>query len=292
MGQRGTIHGRRKNGEEFPAEASISKLQIDGRWTYSVVLRDVTDQARREETMARQTVELERSNRELEAFASVASHDLQEPLRKIRAFGDRLRAGIAEDLDDENRTHLDRMLSAAARMSELIGDLLSFARVTTRGHPFELVNLNEVIREVVGDLEVALNESGGSIEVGALPAIEADPTQMRLLMQNLIGNALKYRRENVPPMVKVTGTFHPGPRPALVIEVQDNGIGFDEKYRERIFEVFQRLHGRGQYDGTGMGLAICKRIVERHGGAISARATPGIGATFLVNLPATARSGA
>lgn len=290
MGERGKIHGQRQDGEEFPAEASISKLEVNGERIYSVVLRDVSAQADYEDTLEREALELGRSNRELEAFASVASHDLQEPLRKIRAFGDRLRVEAGDRLEDQNRVYLERMLGAAERMSDLIGDLLAYARVTSRGSPFERVDLTALVREVTADLEIPLNESGGRIDVATLPAVEADPLQMRLLFQNLLGNALKYRREGVPPVVDVSGTIQQDPRPGVEIQVRDNGIGFDEKYRDRIFEVFQRLHGRGQYDGTGIGLAICRKIVEHHGGVISASAEPGLGATFLVTIPMPAQS--
>lgn len=190
-------------------------------------------------------------------------------------------------MNDTGRDYLDRMLASAGRMSRLIDDLLTFSRVATHARPPEVVDLAAVARDAVSDLEVQAERTGGRIEVGPLPAVEADPTQVRQLIQNLVGNALKFHKSGEAPVVRVSGRLTAGgPRPACEIEVSDNGIGFDEKYLDRIFAVFQRLHGRDEYDGTGVGLAICKKIVERHGGTITARSKPGQGATFVVTLPA------
>jgi len=235
---------------------------------------------------------LEWSNRELQEFASVASHDLQEPLRKIQAFGDRLEAKCGAALGDEGRDYLGRMRNAAGRMRTLIDDLLAFSRVTTKAQPFAPLDLGKVAREVACDLDARVAQTGGRIEIGDLPTIHADPTQMRQLLQNLIGNGLKFHRDGVPPVIRVRGhrsapAEADAPARPLPFEilVEDNGIGFDEKYLDRIFNVFQRLHGRSEYEGTGMGLAICRKIIERHGGAITARSAPGRGATFVVTLP-------
>jgi PAS domain S-box-containing protein len=276
---------------------------------------DVTDLREAQERLRRANEELElrvqertgelsaanealwRSNRELEQFASVASHDLQEPLRKIQAFGDRLQSRCGAGLGQQGREYLERMLSAAARMRRLIDDLLTYARVTTRAQPFVPVDLAVVAREVVGDLEGRLQQTGGRVEVGELPVVSADPLQMRQLLQNLIGNGLKFHRPGAPPLVRLyqepgggeqegNGESAGLPASCVTVAVQDNGIGFEEVYLDRIFEVFQRLHGRGEYEGTGMGLAICRKIVERHAGRIWARTAPGAGATFLVTLPA------
>ena len=227
---------------------------------------------------------LEQSNRELESFASVASHDLQEPLRKIQTFSERLRTTYAEALGAEGRDYLERMNNAATRMRRLIDDLLSFSRVSSRAQPFARVDLAEIAREVLGDLEETIAQAGATVTLGELPRLEADPTQMRQLLQNLLSNALKFHRDDVAPSVNVRATVDPETLRCELL-VEDNGIGFDEKYHDRIFNVFQRLHGRGKYDGTGIGLAICRRIVERHGGSIRARSTPGQGATFIATLP-------
>ena len=227
---------------------------------------------------------LRQSNRELEQFASVASHDLQEPLRKIEAFGDRLKLN-RETLNDQSRDYLDRILSSASRMRTLINDLLSFSRIATRAQPFKPVDLGVVAREVVGDLEGRIQQVEGRVELGRLPAIEADPMQMRQLLQNLIANALKFRQKDVPPVVRVEAETDGDDQNRIRLTVADNGIGFEEQYLDRIFEVFQRLHGRNEFEGTGIGLAICRKIVERHGGTITARSRPGEGATFVVTLP-------
>ena len=224
------------------------------------------------------------SNRELQEFASVASHDLQEPLRKIQAFGEQLRSGHNRELSEEGRDYLQRLLSAADRMRALINDLLTLSQVTTKARPMVPINLTQVAHEVVTDLEVRVAHSGGRVEVGELPTIDADPLQMRQMFQNLIGNALKFRRKEMLPIVKVTGNLETGAR-ACEIRVEDNGIGFETKYLDRIFAPFQRLHTRQQYEGSGMGLAICRKIVERHKGKITASSVPGQGATFVITLP-------
>jgi signal transduction histidine kinase len=209
-----------------------------------------------------------------------------------------LRSKFAEPLGADGRDYVDRMHAAAARMQTLINDLLSFSRVTTKAQPFAAVDLGGVVRDVVGDLEARIESSGGTVEVGELPTIEADAVQMRQLFQNLIANALKFRRPEVAPVVRVSATVltamptevgtpadGDGVPGNVEIRVADNGIGFDEKYLDRIFNVFQRLHGREQYEGTGIGLAVCRKIAERHGGSITATSRPGEGTTFVVTLP-------
>jgi PAS domain S-box-containing protein len=257
----------------------------------TIALRQEVDERGKAEELARATAaELARSNAELEQFAYVASHDLQEPLRKIQAFGGRLKLRHRDRLDDQGRDYLDRVLAAAGRMRRLIEDLLALSRVTTKGQPFARVDLNVIAEGVVSDLESRAQEVDATIDVGPLPAIDADPTQIRQLLQNLIGNALKFHRPGVPPVVTVRAEVIPaadGPEDRTVcrVTVSDNGIGFEEKYLDRIFQVFQRLHGRQEYEGTGVGLAICRKIVERHGGAVTAQSTPGAGTTFVVTLP-------
>jgi signal transduction histidine kinase len=236
-----------------------------------------------ERRVAERTAQLERSNRELQDFAYVASHDLQEPLRKVQAFGDRLKEKFAPELGEEGQDFIARMQNAANRMQTLINDLLSFSRVTTKANPFQKVDLAQIAREVVSDLEVRIQQSNAQVEVGPLPHIDADPLQMRQLLQNLVGNALKFHNNDAPPIVKIAAQTKP--HDTLELSVTDNGIGFEEKYLDRIFSVFQRLHARGTFEGTGIGLAICRKIVERHGGKITARSKPNEGATFIVTLP-------
>jgi signal transduction histidine kinase/HAMP domain-containing protein len=235
------------------------------------------------------------SNREFQEFSYVASHDLQEPLRKVSVFGDRLKTSCGGSLDEKGKDYLERMLSATKRMQNLINGLLAFCHVTTKAQPFVHVELSEIIKDVLSDLEVRVEQTGGRVEVEDLPALDADPLQMRQLFQNLIGNSLKFHKKDEPPVVKITGNFIDidENNPIVVLEdgkpyqitVTDNGIGFDEQYAERIFGVFQRLHGRQEYEGTGIGLSVCKKIVERHGGTIIARSIPGEGTTFIIILP-------
>jgi PAS domain S-box-containing protein len=258
--------------------------------------RDITERRQAEEALRRSeeklrqfTVRLEHSNRELQDFAYVASHDLQEPLRKIVVFGDRLKEKCGETLDAEPRDYLERMQKAAARMQTLINDLLTFSRVATKAHPMAPVDLAQVTREVVGDLEARIEQVQGRVEVGELPVIDAEALQMHQLLQNLIGNALKFHRPEAPPVVKVAARkfSDASGRELCELTVSDNGIGFDEKYLDRIFNVFQRLHSRGEFEGNGMGLAIVKKIALYHGGDITAKSTPGVGTTFILTLLAT-----
>lgn len=226
---------------------------------------------------------LERSNRELEEFAFVASHDLQEPLRKIQAFCGRLVSRCGDTLDSTAREYLDRVLAAAERMRRMIGDVLMFSRISSSPRPLERVDLARVVAEVIPEVEQQAQQ-GASIDVDAasLPTIDGDLTQMRQLFQNLIGNALKFRRPHMPVRVQVSAVQRDG---EVHVSISDDGIGFDEKHAERIFQIFQRLHGRAAYEGNGIGLAVCRKIVDRHGGQIMARSTPGVGSTFTVILP-------
>ena len=256
---------------------------------------EVAERERAQVALEHKAQELVRSNAELEQFAYAAGHDLQEPLRKIQAFGDLVVSKFGDALNDQGRDYLDRMKGAASRMQILITGLLTFSRITTQAQPYAPVDLQDLTQGVLSDLEVRIEESGGRVDVGDLPVIEADELQMRQLMQNLISNALKFQEPSEPPVVRVASRFinsnngASDQRPAVgrlcELTVQDSGIGFDEKYTDRIFGIFQRLHARGAYEGTGIGLATCRKIVERHGGSIQAKSTPGEGATFVVTLP-------
>jgi PAS domain S-box-containing protein len=229
--------------------------------------------------------ELARSNQELQDFAYVASHDLQEPLRKIQAFGDLLDTELGPSIGSTTKEYLDRMRNAAARMSTLIQDLLSFSRVSMRVQPIEKVNLNSIAKEVLDDVETRIADTNGKVEIGQLPTVWADTTHMRQLFQNLIGNALKFHKPGVAPIVKVELTPVKPKDTMYTITFKDNGIGFDEKYVDRIFSVFQRLHGKDEYDGTGIGLAVCRKIAERYGGTITAASKKGSGSTFSFSIP-------
>ena len=226
---------------------------------------------------------LELSNQALQDFASIASHDMQEPLRKVQSFGRMLRQQCGESLGQTGDDYLDRMLNATDRLQSLLTGLLEYSRVATTTESFREIHLSDLVSEVVSDLEARIVQTHGEVDVGDLPVISAVPTQMRQLFQNLIGNALKFHNPDRKPVVRVRSVAGTGTE--CRISVEDNGIGFDERYLDRIFSPFQRLHGRSEYEGTGMGLTICKKIVERHGGSITARSTPGAGTTFTVTLP-------
>lgn len=239
-----------------------------------------------EQMVEDRTVELTRSNQELQQFAYVASHDLQEPLRKVQAFGGRFAALYEDQVDEKGRDYLARMQGAGRRMGTMIQDLLSLSRVTTQGKNFVPVDLKIEAQKVLSDLEVAIDECGGLFEIGDLPTIEGDPSQIHQLLLNLFSNAVKYRKPGKSPLLRIYPIMGESLKgPLCHIHVEDDGIGFEEKYTDRIFEPFQRLHGRSKYEGTGMGLAICRKIAERHGGSITARSAPGQGATFIVTLP-------
>jgi len=265
----------------------------------AVLLTDISERKRAEEELRdardelemrvqRRTAELELKNRELQDFAFIASHDLKEPLRKIQAFGDLVIMKSRDSLAQESIDYLVRMQDAAARMGDLLESLLAYSRVTTKGGSFSQVDVAEAARIAVSNLEIRLRETGGHVELDVLPTLEGDLTQLVQLFQNLFSNSLKFRREAEVPLVRVHSRLFEGRwhgAGAVEIYVEDNGIGFDEKYLDKVFIPFQRLHGRNEYDGVGMGLAICKKIVERHGGMIDAKSTPGKGSIFVVRLP-------
>jgi PAS domain S-box-containing protein len=252
---------------------------------------DITARKHAESELQEFADRLERSNRDLEHFAYVAAHDLQEPLRKIQTFADRLVFKGREPLSTEGRGYLDSIQGATERMRGLIDGLLAYSRVTTSNHPFAIVDLGQVAREVLSDLDAYIERVGGRVELSELPILGADPVQMRQLLQNLIHNGLKFHKPDRSPTVRVDAKCVPGTgggdsaKDAWRLIVSDDGIGFDERHRDRMFAIFQRLNGRGQYDGNGIGLALCARIVERHEGRIEAESTEGEGATFTVTLP-------
>ncbi len=292
-----------RDGRTVPVEDSAAPiLDAAGQVIGAVlVFHDVTEKRRAEEALRKahddsevrvreRTAELEtymrklqESNQALQDFASVASHDLQEPLRKVTSFGNMLKQTYGDSLGNEGKDFLDRMLNATERMQSLLKSLLDYSRVSTKAEPFRQVDLTSIVREVLSDLEVRIEKTGGEVHVSELPTVEADPTQMRQLFQNLVGNALKFHKEGEKPFIEIRSTSPDNGITEIV--VADNGIGFDENYLDRIFVPFQRLHGRGQYEGSGMGLAICKKIVERHGGSIMAKSEPGVGSVFMVELP-------
>jgi signal transduction histidine kinase/ABC-type amino acid transport substrate-binding protein len=248
--------------------AHIAGLAIERKWI--------------ESKMQKYSHDLEGSNQELHSFASIASHDLQEPLRKIITFGDRLKSRISAT-DERAHNYLERMQNSSARMKLLIEDLLQFSRVETKTKPFESIHLDKVIKIVLDDLETRLKDSCGVVNFRNLPVIEADPVQMHQLFLNLVGNALKFHRKGIPPVINLNS--RKTKNGFVEITVEDNGIGIDENYVDRIFKPFERLHGRSDYEGTGIGLTICQKIVSRHSGKISVQKNSTYGVTFHITLP-------
>jgi signal transduction histidine kinase/DNA-binding LacI/PurR family transcriptional regulator len=238
-------------------------------------------QKQTELALLEQARNLARSNADLQQFAYIASHDLQEPLRKITVFCGRLMSR-ADRYSESDRDYLERMHSAATRMQTLINDLLAYSRLTSKMQPFTPVDLTQIAEEVLSDLEIKISQTQARIEVEKLPVIYADPLQMRQLFQNLISNGLKFNREGIPPVLKISSAIQ-GANYAITFE--DNGIGIEKSYFDRIFVLFERLHGRSAYEGSGIGLAVCKKIVERHGGTITIESNPGEGSRFIVILP-------
>jgi PAS domain S-box-containing protein len=245
---------------------------------------DISERKVAEEALQRRTQELARSNADLEQFAYVASHDLQEPLRVVASYTQLLARRYHQRLDGDAQRFIERTTAAVARMQALIRDLLAYSRVGTRGDQFEPTDCESVLRDVLDDLHAAVVETGAVVTHDPLPVVPADASQVRQLLQNLIGNAIKFRRDE-PPCVHVGAELLDG---RWVMSVRDNGIGFEPEYAERIFVIFQRLHSRRMYPGTGVGLAICKKIVERHGGRIWVSSEVGKGSTFFFELPADA----
>jgi signal transduction histidine kinase len=255
----------------------------DGSPLILVLQTDIAERRQAEEKIKEYTARLELMDKELADFAFIVSHDLQEPLRKIQTFGRMLNKRYGGALGTVGRDFMDRMIKAAGRMSDLIRALLNYSRTGTSSLNYMPVSLGEVAGQAVSDLEVLIHEVKGRVEIGAMPTVEADAALLRRLFQNMIENAMKYRKESERPVVKIYGEQA---GPVCHIFVEDNGVGFDERYRQEIFKPFERLHGRSsQHGGTGMGLAICMKIATRHGGAITVTSAPGQGAVFIVTLP-------
>lgn len=278
-----TVH-LRKDGVQIPVSLTISCMrdEKDELVEISIISRDITEKKNSEEALKKFSRELERSNSELRQFAFAAAHDLQEPLRAMSNYSDLLTGRYSASLDERAVKYINRIAESSERMQSLIQDLLHYSRVDTHGKPFTVVNLEEVFLSATRNLRIAIEESSAIIIAGKLPRIQADRSQMLLLFQNLISNAIKYRGKEVPK-IAIEAKLENG---LLTLQFKDNGIGIEEEHFQRIFVIFQRLHTRDEYPGTGMGLAICKRIVERHGGSIWVESALNKGSKFCVQLPA------
>jgi len=281
LNKRIEIAALHRDGTEFPIELAIAAIRWGERRLFSAFVRDVTEQKRAQQELARKVEELARSNAELEQFAYVASHDLQEPLRMVASFTQLLAQRYKGKLDADADEFIGFAVDGATRMQQLIQDLLSYSRVTTKGQSFRLIDAKAPCDNALENLQTSIKDSNAVVNVGPLPAVLADPRQLMQLFQNLIGNAVKYRNDRTPEI-------HVAAKPngdQWVFSVQDNGIGIAPQHSERIFQMFQRLHTTNEYQGTGIGLAICRKIVERHGGKIWVEAQPGKGSTFVFTIP-------
>ncbi len=284
-----------------PVQLSLTALQMETGLALSVIITDLSVQKKTqqqlEETnhrLAETNAALSLSNHDLQQFASVASHDLQEPLRKIQMFSNLLLTNNDKEFSTGSKKYLDKISESARRMKALIIDVLNYSKLSAHDNEFVTVNLNEIVAELLEDFELLVQESGAVVNAGEMPCIEANRGQMRQVFQNLLSNALKFTKKGQAPLIAIQShrlrqkSFSSAADesgPFVLISIKDNGIGFDEKYGGQIFALFERLHSKDIYEGTGIGLAITKKIIEKHNGLVSVKSRPGDGAEFLLLLP-------
>lgn len=295
------LYLKHNGGEKVPALLSFTPLELAEGVALSVIITDLTaikkTQHQLEENnrqLAAMNAALEISNYDLMQFASVASHDLQEPLRKVDIFSNLLLSKSAGQLPDESKRYLDKITDSVKRMKVLIADVLNYSKLSATTHAFAPVDLNEIVSELKSDFELTMKEKGANLISEQLPVIQGIKGQMRQVLQNILSNALKFTRVGLQPEIVITVSFVHSKSftaatdkdgPYCIISIKDNGIGFDEKYLTNIFALFERLHGKDKFEGTGIGLAIAKKIIEKHKGLITARSSSGDGAEFLLLLP-------
>ncbi|WP_422359723.1 sensor histidine kinase [Reichenbachiella sp.] len=273
--------GRKKSGEEFPIEVSLSPLETDDGALVSAAIRDITFRKDAEDSMELFSQQLQNKNKELEQFTYVASHDLQEPLRTITSFSEMLVEKYKNQFDETGKKSLQFILDATGRMSQLIKGLLDYGRLG-KSEAKENINCNDLMADLKKDLTTGLEESKTKLDVSDLPSVNGYPVELRLLLQNLISNAMKFRKPEETPVIQIKAKKKRG---EVVFSVKDNGIGIADEHRERIFEIFQRLHNKNKYEGTGIGLAHCRKIVELHGGQIWVESEPDMGSSFYFSIP-------
>jgi PAS domain S-box-containing protein len=273
------LRGLAGSGGELPVEGRLARVPELG---FVLLAVDITHRKHEDRAMKQRMRELEQSNSDLEQFASIASHDLREPLRMVVSYTQLLAERYRGQLDEKADKFINYAVQGATRMQRLIDDLLAYARLENPGRPSLPIAVQDALRDTLSDMRVLIQDSGARIVYGELPTVLVDPVQLAQLFQNLIHNAIKFRRQD-PPVIEISAEREGG---MWKVAIKDNGIGIEKRYQDRIFQMFQRLHERGKYEGNGIGLATARKIVERHGGTIGLVSTPGQGSTFYFTLPA------